>query len=149
EAGASAGFERGASAALSAPGALSSPTQPAVTAVRPRRARAKKVFVVVVMMTSRYATVMPATRHRKKRDFRDATPGGGSVQQGRNAWRNALRVSCSAMCAMPSFPSLAEGQVLAGGRYRVEKVLGKGGMGFVVAAHHLHLDERVALKFIL
>src|SRR5476649_1025836 len=40
---------------------------------------------------------------------------------------------------------IAEGQVLAG-KYRVERVLGVGGMGVVVAAHHLQLDERVAIK---
>jgi len=40
------------------------------------------------------------------------------------------------------------GDVLAG-KYRVERVLGKGGMGIVVEAHHLQLDERVALKFLL
>jgi eukaryotic-like serine/threonine-protein kinase len=40
------------------------------------------------------------------------------------------------------------GDVLAG-KYRVERVLGVGGMGVVVAAHHLQLDERVALKFLL
>ncbi len=41
-----------------------------------------------------------------------------------------------------------EGDVLAG-KYRVERVLGAGGMGVVVAAHHIHLDEKVALKFLL
>jgi serine/threonine-protein kinase len=41
-----------------------------------------------------------------------------------------------------------EGDVLAG-KYRVEKLLGVGGMGAVVAAHHLQLDERVAIKFLL
>ncbi|MDP9034411.1 MAG: protein kinase, partial [Myxococcota bacterium] len=40
------------------------------------------------------------------------------------------------------------GDVLAG-KYRVERVLGVGGMGVVVAAHHLQLDDRVALKFLL
>ena len=40
------------------------------------------------------------------------------------------------------------GQVLAG-KYRVERVLGQGGMGIVVAAQHLQLDERVAMKFML
>jgi eukaryotic-like serine/threonine-protein kinase len=39
------------------------------------------------------------------------------------------------------------GQILAG-KYRVERVLGEGGMGVVIAAHHLHLDKRVALKFL-
>jgi serine/threonine-protein kinase len=37
--------------------------------------------------------------------------------------------------------------VLAG-KYRVERVLGAGGMGIVVCAHHLQLDERVAIKFL-
>jgi len=41
-----------------------------------------------------------------------------------------------------------EGDVLAG-KYRVERVLGAGGMGVVVAAWHLQLEERVALKFLL
>ena len=40
------------------------------------------------------------------------------------------------------------GDVL-GGKYRVEKVLGAGGMGVVVAATHLQLDEKVAIKFLL
>ncbi|HEY3664344.1 MAG TPA: serine/threonine-protein kinase, partial [Polyangiaceae bacterium] len=38
-----------------------------------------------------------------------------------------------------------EGQILAG-KYRVERVLGVGGMGIVVSAQHLRLDERVAIK---
>jgi len=40
------------------------------------------------------------------------------------------------------------GEVL-GGKYRIERVLGIGGMGVVVAAHHLQLDEKVAIKFLL
>jgi serine/threonine protein kinase len=43
---------------------------------------------------------------------------------------------------------IREGDVLAG-KYRVERVLGVGGMGVVVAAHHIQLDEKVALKFLL
>jgi serine/threonine protein kinase len=41
-----------------------------------------------------------------------------------------------------------EGDTLAG-KYRIDKVLGAGGMGVVVAAHHIHLDDRVAIKFLL
>jgi len=43
--------------------------------------------------------------------------------------------------------SVREGEILAG-KYRVERVLGHGGMGVVVAARHLELDERVAIKFL-
>src|SRR5438132_1617586 len=39
------------------------------------------------------------------------------------------------------------GHVIAG-KYRVERVLGRGGMGLVVAAKHLHLGEQVAIKLI-
>jgi serine/threonine-protein kinase len=48
----------------------------------------------------------------------------------------------------PSQLGVRTGDVLAG-KYRVDRVLGAGGMGVVVAAHHLQLDERVALKFLL
>jgi serine/threonine-protein kinase len=41
-----------------------------------------------------------------------------------------------------------EGDVLAG-KYRVEQVLGQGGMGVVVAATHTVLHNKVALKFLL
>ncbi len=43
---------------------------------------------------------------------------------------------------------VTEGEILAG-KYRVEKVLGVGGMGVVVAARHIDLDEKVAIKFLL
>jgi eukaryotic-like serine/threonine-protein kinase len=40
------------------------------------------------------------------------------------------------------------GHVLLG-KYRIERVLGAGGMGAVVLATHLQLEERVAIKFLL
>jgi serine/threonine-protein kinase len=48
---------------------------------------------------------------------------------------------------LPQSP-VKPGDILAH-KYRVEKVLGVGGMGVVVAAMHTELDERVALKFLL
>ncbi|MBN2195667.1 MAG: serine/threonine protein kinase [Polyangiaceae bacterium] len=34
-------------------------------------------------------------------------------------------------------------------KFRIDAILGAGGMAMVVAAHHLELDQRVALKFLL
>lgn len=45
-------------------------------------------------------------------------------------------------------PPITPGTVLAG-KYRVESVIGQGGMGVVVEARHIQLEERVALKFLL
>jgi serine/threonine-protein kinase len=44
--------------------------------------------------------------------------------------------------------TLEPGVVLAG-KYQIERVLGQGGMGVVAAAHHIHLEQRVALKLML
>jgi serine/threonine-protein kinase len=60
-----------------------------------------------------------------------ATREAGSVDQGAEA-----------------AAGLREGDVLAG-KYRIEKVLGAGGMGVVVAARHIDLDQRVAIKCLL
>jgi eukaryotic-like serine/threonine-protein kinase len=40
------------------------------------------------------------------------------------------------------------GQLLAG-KFRIERILGRGGMGVVGLATHIHLDEQVAIKFLL
>ena len=40
------------------------------------------------------------------------------------------------------------GSILAG-KYRVDRVLGQGGMGIVLAATHVHLGQQVALKLLL
>ena len=47
----------------------------------------------------------------------------------------------------PDLPT-REGEIIAG-KYRVERVLGAGGMGIVVAAEHIGLRQRVAIKFLL
>jgi serine/threonine-protein kinase len=48
----------------------------------------------------------------------------------------------------PGTVPITPGEVLDG-KYRVDQVLGVGGMGIVVAATHLQLGTRVALKFML
>ena len=45
-------------------------------------------------------------------------------------------------------PGVPDVGTLLLGKYRVEDLLGVGGMGAVVAARHEHLDERVALKLL-
>jgi serine/threonine-protein kinase len=47
----------------------------------------------------------------------------------------------------PGHAPVRPGDLLAG-KYRVERVLGVGGMGIVVAARHEQLDQLVAIKFV-
>ncbi len=54
---------------------------------------------------------------------------------------------CNVTVHFLSMSSVKPGDVLAG-KYRVERVLGSGGMGYVVAARHLQLDQLVAMKFL-
>jgi serine/threonine protein kinase len=48
----------------------------------------------------------------------------------------------------PEIAPVNEGEILDG-KYRVDRVLGVGGMGIVVAATHVALNQRVAIKFLL
>jgi serine/threonine-protein kinase len=43
--------------------------------------------------------------------------------------------------------TVTQGQILAG-KYRVENVIGRGGMGVVLAAEHLTLNQKVAIKLL-
>jgi eukaryotic-like serine/threonine-protein kinase len=45
-------------------------------------------------------------------------------------------------------PTLEIGTILAG-KYRIDRMLGRGGMGLVVQAMHLQLQQPVAIKFLL
>src|SRR5688572_20359499 len=49
---------------------------------------------------------------------------------------------------MPPGPSIAVGQLITD-KYRVESVIGQGGMGIVVCATNLLTDKRVAIKRML
>ena len=42
---------------------------------------------------------------------------------------------------------LSAGQIVAD-KYRIDGIMGTGGMGVVVAATHVDLDQRVAIKFL-
>src|SRR5205085_6751797 len=44
-------------------------------------------------------------------------------------------------------PGALLGQVVAG-KYRIDSVIGEGGMGFVVVAHHMQLETKVAIKLL-
>jgi serine/threonine protein kinase len=58
--------------------------------------------------------------------------------------------SLSGITATPQQPFVLPfeaGEVIAG-KYRVQKLIGVGGVGFVVAATHVGLDDSIALKFL-
>jgi serine/threonine-protein kinase len=66
--------------------------------------------------------------------------------------------SLSSLSSLSSFSSLSsitarieedrwEGEIIAG-KYRLEKIIGKGGMGVVVSGRHIGLDEPVAVKIL-
>ncbi len=49
---------------------------------------------------------------------------------------------------MPSFVPIEIGSIIAK-KYAIERIVGEGGMGVVVAAQHTQLRQRVAIKFLL
>jgi len=50
---------------------------------------------------------------------------------------------------IPSPLVFVVGSLVAAGKYRVDRVIGRGGMGVVIGATHLRLQQPVALKFLL
>lgn len=76
--------------------------------------------------------------------------GGASAVKGVVRPISIPRVSTSQPVGTEKRPekhSVEPGDVV-NGKYRVEKVIGEGGVGIVFAARNIELDERVALKFL-
>src|SRR5450432_1266602 len=67
----------------------------------------------------------------------------GKPTQPRPASSGLVALSQQDTIEMPFLP----GDIIAG-KYEVQKLLGAGGMGYVVAALHVELGEKVALKFL-
>src|SRR5215472_7410925 len=81
------------------------------------------------------------TMNRRVRDESGAPPPPPSSSQARS-------VSRPARDSVPAMPPMPIGSLVAG-KYLLERVVGAGGMGIVVAAKHLQLDRKVAIKFLL
>src|SRR5438128_550548 len=106
----------------------------------------------------RAAPTQRVVRWGDKRDCRSEAPcssyrtmsaPGGQLRSNavNNAFFNSIdphRISIALANELP----VREGEIIAG-KYRVEKMLGRGGMGVVVAATNVDLDQRVAIKFVL
>ncbi len=112
---------------------------------------------------------MPSGARRRERPSACDTPGmhgkhlaassrgRGNILRGNERARFVPTPFLGAIVPVPqSEPSIDEsfetvaraGDVLLD-KYRIERILGRGGMGFVAEAWHLQLDERVAIKFLL
>jgi len=110
----------------------------------------------------------PAAASRANRDSRPFGTSRSSITQGDSAllWKKTTslanvidrsegtdrddggeRLSTSAPELTREPPPVVPGQVLAG-KFQIERIVGEGGMGIVVEAMHLQLEERVALKFL-
>ena len=57
-------------------------------------------------------------------------------------------MSTTAPEATPSDAATSLVGRVVSGRYRIEKLLGEGGMGAVYLAEHMHMRKRVALKLL-
>ncbi|MGD0526639.1 MAG: serine/threonine-protein kinase [Polyangiaceae bacterium] len=111
---------------------------------------------------AQYASSMASDSSNARSAPRDPTDGkketeatgvGGELQSGKTPHAAPILSDAPAASVDPDeegralLSELTVGSVVDG-KYRVDEVLGRGAMGVVVAATHLQLGERVALKFL-
>src|SRR5688572_21695397 len=84
-----------------------------------------------------------------------SAPGGRRLGAAKNPRRFSIRLpTVSRWYVRAMHPTggpdvgIHVGDLIAG-KYRVDRILGVGGMGVVVAARHLRLEELVAIKLLL
>ncbi len=75
-------------------------------------------------------------------DSSNLPPGSGSAR------RSGGNAASGGEASSPAVAAFEVGSVVAG-KYKIERVIGDGGLGVVVAAEHLQLDQRVAIKYLL
>jgi serine/threonine protein kinase len=86
-------------------------------------------------------TLAFGTRTRKR------TPPNATIRSMAAKLARSQRTASGSAAYDPGRSALNVGDLL-GSKYRVERVLGEGGMGVVVAAYHELLDQRVAVKLL-
>ncbi len=88
-----------------------------------------------------------STRPRDPAPRLDVHESGWSSRRARGTPAGSDRGATGA--SVPNLPlGVREGEVLAE-KYRIGRTLGAGAMGVVVAARHLRLDQKVAIKFLV
>src|SRR5688572_27426498 len=73
---------------------------------------------------------------------------GASVDDSAPVDDKTTPMTDSGQPTLPDHPLPVQPGELFLDKYRIERVLGRGGMGVVMAARHERLDERVAIKFL-
>src|SRR5690349_3220712 len=91
----------------------------------------------------------PTGRLRERSHTRSLVEPGDLARRTRSRDDDAIsmvRPVRRARSIASSSPSVTPLGTVIGGRFRVDQLLGSGGMGVVVAATHLELGHRVAIK---
>ena len=102
----------------------------------------------LVSAVARSSFAEPGVKDRTERDSERNAAEPGPLLRARLDPAMAATTPVGASGHGAPVSPVQPGEILAG-KFKVERVLGAGGMGIVVAARHTQLDQRVALKFLL